>query len=255
MNMKKELVLVYLKNKILLKKDTFEIPTVDDLKNYEVEDSKYIGEYGGNNFFINSYKNNTFNEKIFEIVDMDSFKWNFGSPKSKVIASGDHLHRWYKKHKYCGKCGLILKEKEDERALQCENCNTIYFPENFPAIIVLIKNKGKILLARNIAFPEKKYSLIAGYIDVGENAEDAVRREVMEEVGLKIKNIEYYGSQSWPFTSTLMLGFHAEYDGNDNIKVDGVEIVDAGWYDKDFEIEIPTEGTIAGKMIRNYFSI
>lgn len=255
MVMKKNLVLVYLKNNILLKKDTLEIPTTDDLKDYEIENSKYLGEYDGNKFFINSYKDDNFDEKIFEIVDMDSFKWNFGSPKSKVIASGQHIHRWYKKHKHCGRCGLVLKEKKDERALQCESCNTIYFPENFPAIIVLIKNKEKVLLARNIAFPEKKYSLIAGYIEVGENAEEAVKREVMEEVGLKVKNIEYYGSQSWPFTSTLMIGFHAECDGSDKIKVDGVEIVDAGWYDKDFDIEIPTKGTIAGKIIRNYFNI
>ena len=255
MDTEKKLVLVYLKNNILLKKDTLKFPTADDLKDYMVESSKYLGKYDGDKFFINSYKNNNFDEKIFETVDMNTFKWNFGSSKSKVIASGEHIHRWYKKHRYCGKCGLVLKEKEDERALQCESCNTIYFPENFPAIIVLIKNKNKILLARNVDFPEKKYSLIAGYIDVGENAEEAVRREVMEEVGLKVKNIEYYGTQSWPFTSTLMIGFCAECDGNDKIKVDGIEIVDANWYDKDFDIEIPTEGTIAGKIIRNYFDL
>jgi len=185
---------------------------------------------------------------------MDVFKWNFGSSKSKIIASGEQLNRWYKKHKYCGRCGSILKDKKNERALHCEGCKTIYFPENFPAIIVLIKNKGKILLARNASFPENKYSLVAGYIDIGESAEEAVKREVMEEVGLNIKNIKYDGSQSWPFSSSLMLGFHAECDGSDEIKVDGIEIVDARWFDKDLEVDISTPGTIAGKMIRNFFS-
>lgn len=253
--MKKDLALIYLGNKILLKKSTQEIPSVNDLEEYQLKKSKYLGEYEGNNYFVNSYLEEHFDEKRFELINMNIFKWNFTTSKSKIIAAGEQLNRWYKRHIYCGACGTTLKEKENERVLHCESCHNVYYPENSPAIIVLIKNKEKILLARNAAFPEKRYSLIAGYIDMGETAEEAVKRETIEEAGIKVKNIEYYGSQPWPFSSSLMLGFYAECDGDDEIEVDGVEIIDAGWYGKDFDIDIPNRGAIAGQMIRDFFKI
>lgn len=171
-----------------------------------------------------------------------------------LLLRGKPILEWLHLRKYCSACGAELVDHEQEEARSCPICGTMFFPKISPAIIVLIKREdGKILLAYNRRFRHKCYSLIAGFVEAGESAEDAVRREVREEVGLEIKNICYKYSQSWPFPDSLMLGFTADYDSGE-IKVDGEEIAEADFYSIDDLPVLPGHGSIARKIIEEYIS-
>ncbi|MCL2705760.1 MAG: NAD(+) diphosphatase [Spirochaetaceae bacterium] len=162
------------------------------------------------------------------------------------------LGRWYNSTKYCSSCSGELKDSETERAKICKSCSKIFYPVISPAIIVAVTKENKILLAHNNAYPDpNRYSIIAGFVEPGESLEQTVAREVEEEVSIKIKNIKYYGSQSWPFPHSLMLGFTAEYDSGE-IKTDGVEIGAAGWFEVSNLPGIPPRSSISRTLIDNF---
>ena len=133
----------------------------------------------------------------------------------------------------------------------CTKCGAVTYPVICPAIIVAITKGDEILLAHNKNFEDNIYSIIAGFVDAGEDLESTVKREVFEEVGIKIKNIKYYGNQTWAFPNSLMIGFFAEYESGE-IKVDGKEILDAAWFKKDNLPNLPKKMTIARKMIDSF---
>lgn len=160
-----------------------------------------------------------------------------------------HILHWDKLSRYCGRCGSPTRMKDDERAKQCDNCGNIIYPRISPAIIIAIIKDDQILLAHNKRFPGKMYSLIAGFMEPGEEFEDTAAREVCEEVGIKIKNLKYFASQSWPFPDSLMVGFTCEYAGGE-IKADGHEIEHAAWFKRGHLPEIPSTISIAGRIIR-----
>jgi NAD+ diphosphatase len=164
-----------------------------------------------------------------------------------------HIMEWDKNTLYCGRCGSETSLKEAERAKMCPECGFTSFPKISPAIIVMIEKEDKLLLARSPHFPKGRYSIIAGFVEPGESIEQAVVREVMEEVGINIKNVKYFGSQPWPFPDSLMIGFTAEHAEGD-IQIDGVEIEDAGWYTKDDIPNIPGTHSISGQLIQHFIS-
>jgi NAD+ diphosphatase len=137
---------------------------------------------------------------------------------------------WARTHQFCGVCATRMVRSEGERAMKCPNCGHVAYPRIAPAMMVLVKKGPAILLARNVAVPAGgRMSALAGFLDPGESAEDAVHREVFEEVGLFVKDLRYFSSQSWPFPGSLMIAFTAEYAGGE-IKVDPVEIAEAHWF-------------------------
>jgi NAD+ diphosphatase len=154
-------------------------------------------------------------------------------------------------HKYCSKCGKELTMSRKELVKTCVKCEAEFYPKISPAIIVAVIKDDKILLARNKNFRENMFSVIAGYVDSGETLEQCVEREVQEEVSIKIKNVKYFGSQSWPYTNSLMMGFTAEYSSGD-IQVDNEEIVEADWFSYDNLPIIPGKYSIANELI-NWF--
>jgi len=161
---------------------------------------------------------------------------------------------WDINHQFCSRCGsvTVLQEKAFERL--CTSCQLSFFPRISPCIIVLIKRGDHLLMARSPHFPVGVYGLIAGFIDAGESVEEAVYREVKEEVGLQIKNLVYYGSQPWPFPDSLMMAFTADYDSGDII-MDPDEIEDAGWYKYDNLPGLPsTSLSIAMTLINNFIN-
>lgn len=162
------------------------------------------------------------------------------------------LRNWYEQNKFCGKCGTPTVAKTDERAITCPSCQTTLYPSISPAIIVAIICNNKILLARNTNFPEGFYSLVAGYTDIGESIENTIVREVKEEVGLNIKNIRYYKSQPWPFSGSMMIGFIADGDDSQTIKIDNKEIVAAAWFHRDNLPNRPPNRSIAGEIIEKF---
>jgi NAD+ diphosphatase len=146
-----------------------------------------------------------------------------------AAATGYHLHVWYRDHRYCGRCSGNLQKDKRERVLYCPSCGNTVYPRISPAVIVAVFNEDKILMTKYANREYKKYALIAGFCEIGEMAEDTVRREVMEEVGLRVKNIRYYKSQPWGFDSNLLLGYFAELDGADTITIEEAELAEAEW--------------------------
>jgi len=162
------------------------------------------------------------------------------------------LKNWYAQNKFCGKCGASTVLKKGERAIFCHSCHTTYYPKISPAIIVAIVSGDKILLARGVNFRSNFYSLVAGYVDIGESIEDAVVREVKEEVGIEIKNLRYYKSQPWPFSGSMMIGFIADADDSQPIQIDENEISEAAWFTRDNLPNHPQQRSIAGELIEKF---
>lgn len=162
-----------------------------------------------------------------------------------------HILGWEKTTRYCGRCGSLLIDRNDVRAKECGPCGHLIFPRISPAIIVAIERGDTLLLARASRFSENIYSVLAGFVEPGETLEEAVFREVKEEVGITVKNIRYFGSQPWPFPDSLMIGFNAEY-GEGEIRIDGDEIVDAKWFPADNLPDIPGPISIARQLIDSF---
>jgi len=171
-----------------------------------------------------------------------------------IAAFASHFVWWRSIYKHCPCCGKPLKEHEFERCLRCEECNENFYPVISPAIIVSVFKEGKILLAHNKNFPPKRASLIAGFVEPGESLETAVHREVMEEVGIRIKNLRYLESNPWPFPNSLMAAFTAEWESG-KLKPDGFEIEQAGWYEPNDELpDLPPKGSVARKIIDRWLT-
>ena len=149
---------------------------------------------------------------------------------------------------FCGRCGAKTVQSRTERAKICPACNRITYPRLSPAIIVLVSDGEKILLARSSRFPPGMYSIIAGFVEPGESLEHAVCREAREETGVSVRNIRYFGSEPWPFPDSLMIGFVADYAGGDVI-VDNNEIESAGWFDRDHLPLLPSTMSISRALI------
>ena len=158
---------------------------------------------------------------------------------------------WDRSHRFCGRCGEPTERMDTERARRCPRCGYLSFPRVTPAVIMRVERGDQILLARNAARGGTFWSVLAGFVEPGESLEEAVAREVREEVSLEVRHIRYFGSQSWPFPHQLMLGFTAEYAGGE-ISVDPSELVDAGWYTRDHLPNLPSKMSIARKLIDDW---
>lgn len=190
----------------------------------------------------------------FIYQDLSFFRTTSQQEIAWISMVGYHLMNWYSQNKYCGKCGTRTKQKPDERAIVCPDCNTTVYPKIAPAIIVAIVCKNKILLARSSNFKGNWYSLIAGYVDIGESLEEALIREVKEEVGLDIQHIRYYKSQPWPLSGSMMIGFVAEADDSQPVFIDDKEIAEAAWFTRGNLPQYSSNISIAGEMIEKFES-
>ena len=147
-----------------------------------------------------------------------------------AAATAYHLYQWYRDNRFCGRCGHPVEHSSRERALCCPSCGNTIYPKIAPAVIVALTDGDRIVLTRYNGRAYKRYALIAGFTEIGETAEETVRREVMEEVGLKVKSITYYKSQPWGTDSNLLLGFFCQLDGSDRITMDEDELSTAEWF-------------------------
>ena len=138
--------------------------------------------------------------------------------------------------------------RRSECAMVCPSCGYAAYPKISPAVIVLVTKGDKVLLQHNTHYRGVMWSLVAGFVDPGESLEDAVRREIREEASIEVKDIRYFGSQTWPFPSNIMIGFRTEYDSGE-LKPDGDEVVESGWFERGNLPEIPRPGSIARTML------
>ncbi len=151
-------------------------------------------------------------------------------------ATAVQLAQWYTLHQFCGRCGVKTVHSKEERAIICPKCGHIYYPRISPVVIIAITHDDRILLTMYNRRGTKRHSLVAGFVEIGETLEDAVRREIMEEVGLKVRDIRYIESQPWAFSSSLISGFRAEVDGDPTVRLntDGkAELASAEWFSRD----------------------
>ena len=165
---------------------------------------------------------------------------------------GGQLYRWYEKNRFCGHCGAKTVHQETERAMFCPECRQIIYPAVPPSVIVGIKDGDRILLTKYAHGAYRKYSLVAGYAEIGESMEQTVEREVMEEVGLRVKNITYYKSQPWPISDTFLMGYFAELDGSDQITLQEEELAEATWFYRSELPELQSHLSLTNEMIE-YF--
>ncbi|MEE1134789.1 MAG: NAD(+) diphosphatase [Methanobrevibacter sp.] len=215
--------------------------TLDD---FDVEFCLFIGKYKGkNSFVVNVYDETSF----YDLREVYEFNPDLYHIAGKAVLVRD----WYISHEFCGRCGTPTQIDEKDMMLKCPSCGQVHYPRIAPAIIVAISKENELLMAQHSYHDTIRYALIAGFVEPGESIEEAVHREVLEEVGIKIKNLKYMKSQSWPFPNSLMLGFTAEYESGD-IKVDGDEIVKAKWFKKDEIIRYDSDISISDWLIQNF---
>jgi NAD+ diphosphatase len=169
-----------------------------------------------------------------------------------LLNAAYHLAIWYRTHRYCGVCGGETAPDTHERALTCKRCGFTLFPGIAPAVIVAITDGDRLLLARNAQGTFRHYSLIAGYVEVGETAEQAVHRETLEEVGLRVKDVRFLASQPWGLSQSLMLGFHAALDGDDAITLQESELAEARWFSRDELPEAASASSVAYELIDRF---
>jgi NAD+ diphosphatase len=159
---------------------------------------------------------------------------------------------WDKNHQFCGRCAHPTKQENERFERVCTHCGLIHYPRISPSIIVLIRRDDHLLMARSPHFSPGIFGLIAGFVEPGENLEQAVKREVKEEVNLEIKNLSYFMSQAWPFPDSLMVGFFADYVSGD-IRIDPLEIETAGWYRYDQLPELPSIRISISRQLIDHF--
>ena len=166
--------------------------------------------------------------------------------------TGSQIYRWRESRRFCGCCGAKMRAGTTERSMVCTDCGHTEYPKICPAVIVAIRNGDKLLMSRYARGTYRRYALIAGYVEVGETFEECVRREVMEEVGLKVKNIRYYKSQPWSFSDSVMIGFTADLDGDDTIRLEEDELAEAGWFSRDEIVEYPPYISVGHEMMKAF---
>lgn len=186
-----------------------------------------------------------------EYVDLRSL---YEEEKWKLLAgvTASHLNHWYEEHRYCGCCGTETGFSGKERAKICPKCGNIQYPRISPVVMAAVTDGERLLVTRYAGRPYKGLALIAGFVEIGESLEQALCREVMEEVGLKVGQLHYFGSQPWGFSDSVISGFFAKLDGSSSVRLDRDELAEAVWLSKD---EIPPQNTgvsITSEMIEAF---
>lgn len=234
-------------DQLLLRKldDVWTLPYFAEMQNLPLQ---YLHPLEQNFFCANLTETNKLMDDLkwlplrqcFEILDEHLFR---------LAGTAKQIIDWDRDHQFCGHCGHAMIYHQTDRAKLCPQCGLLNYPRISPCIMAMIYRDDEILLANAPHFPKGLYSVLAGFIEAGETAEEAVHREVMEEVGLKVKNLRYIKSQSWPFSNSLMLGFTAEYDEGEII-IDPREIADAKWFKKAEIPHLPGKISLAYELIQ-----
>ena len=225
--------------------------TGDDFRWFDVEvlSKHYLGRYRG----VASYALGVQGDvpEGYGLTGLRGILGKTSMPTFYLAGRALQVVEWHNTNQYCGRCGQLTDDHPQDRAKLCKKCGLIAYPRLSPSIIVLVTKGEEMLLARNAAWPNGMFSTLAGFVEAGESIEQTVHREVFEEVGLKVNNLRYFGSQSWPFPNSLMLGFHAEYDSGD-ITCQPGEIAEAKWFNKDNLPQTPPKTAISGWLIDEF---
>jgi NAD+ diphosphatase len=200
-------------------------------------------------------------ESLGTFVDLRSVGWGVPRPEASVLAHARGLMHWRARHRFCGVCGGVCEIRSSGHMMQCTACEAQHFPRTDPAVIMLVHRGDKALLGHSTRFPRATmYSTLAGFVEPGETLEEAVRREVFEEAGIKVGSVYYHSSQPWPFPGNIMLGFYGEALTED-ITIDPEELKDARWFTRDemrncdqHGFALPRVDSIARRLIEDWLA-
>jgi NAD+ diphosphatase len=222
--------------------------TADEYRWLDIEEQArlYLGRYRGHDCYAVAGQGRL--PEGYATVDLRAWLGRVEPALFYLAGRAVQLVDWHNSHRFCGRCGTAMADHAEDRAKVCPECGLVNYPRLSPSIIVLVTRGDEMLLARNANWPTGMYSTLAGFVEVGESIEQTVHREVEEEVGVRVKNLRYLGSQSWPFPNSLMLGFHAEYDSGDIVCQEG-EIADARWFRYDELPNVPPGTAISRWLI------
>ena len=246
----KDFFLYFEGNQVLMKKekDSFAVMTFEDiqdqtLREQVMEEAEYLFCIDAFSYF--SARDALGLMKLAEeddspsICDISLFRELEPQFMGFAGITASQIYRFRKSRKYCGKCGHLMEYGTVERSMCCPACGNVEYPKISPAVTVAVINGGRLLMAKSAAGSFRRFALIAGYVEIGETFEQTVHREVMEEVGLKVKNLQYYKSQPWAFSDTEMIGYFAELDGDDRITLQESELAEARWFTREEIGEYP----------------
>ncbi|HVV68404.1 MAG TPA: NAD(+) diphosphatase [Gammaproteobacteria bacterium] len=248
---------VFKGEEILIQKiqNQMSIPELIDITAFDLQilHQHYLGVYDNTHCFVAEVAENSISPESMAFQHLrQSYEALSDNEDLFLLASrAKQILLWDKSTRFCGYCGQETTLSTTERAKTCSHCNAVFYPHVAPVILVRIHRQKQLLLARSPHFTKGIYSVLAGFVEPGESAEQTVVREVFEEVGIKIKNIQYFGSQPWPFPSNLMLAFTAEYESGE-IVIDNIEIEDAGWFSVDQLPELPKKLSLSRKLIDDF---
>ena len=238
-------ILIFKGRNVLVHKyaDQYFLPKYYEVKNDVCDELRYIFSIEGeceNNYFLycGEYPDNINEMSYLPLSEMRYIKGSGFKEMYYIVCTAFHLYKWYNDNRFCGGCGERLVHSENQRMLFCGKCGREVYPRISPAVIIGVTNGEKILLSRYAGRAYKGYALLAGFAEIGETLEQTVQREVMEEAGLKVKNIRYYKSQPGGIDENILAGFFCELDGNDTITMDKTELAEATWYNR---ADIPIE--------------
>ena len=253
----RDIILHYEADLVLLKRDNgvLRLPVLSELIEAQMpaigEKSEYLFAVDGKRFFLMNGLLTSL-PPGFEKHSTSIFREMQPGHMAFAGITGSQLYRWRNDNRYCGRCGGIMQQGSKERVLECTCCNHKVYPKISPAVIVALTHEDRLLMVKYARGNFRRFALVAGFVEIGETFEDAVRREVMEEVGLCTKNIRYYGSQPWAFSDSQMIGFFAELDGDPTVKLEQSELSESCWFSR-HEIPEPLSSiSIGAHMIRAF---
>lgn len=241
-------VIVCKENMVLLYKsrDIIVFPKVSDFECYK--SYRYLFSINGIRYFTLSDWVMENEKYTYESIEL----FRIALPKEERFAGivGYQLCSWYDSHRFCSRCSKPLRHDEKERMLRCDSCGMMNYPTISPAIIVGIVHRDKLLITKYAGRSYKRYALVAGFTEIGETLEETVKREVLEEVSLRVKDIQYYGCQPWPFTNSILVGFFAKVDGDTAIAIDEDELSEGRWISRAEMADIEDDGiTLTREMM------
>lgn len=231
-----DMIICFRDGKVLLSRgadDTLALPTLGHLGDRRTSAApRYIFRMGGRNFFLwtdtaPGAPDGFAYEPVRMLRQLRSKEVCF------AVMTAWHLYNWYRANRFCGCCGMPTEHDSRERMLRCSGCGNLIFPRISPAVIVAVTDGDRLLLSKYAGRAYTRYALLAGYTEIGETLEQTVRREVLEEVGLRVKNLRYYKSQPWGVDGNILMGFFCDLDGSDAIRIDENELSMAAWYHRD----------------------
>lgn len=213
---------------------------------------EFLGRLDGQGVFAVSVPESAVPPAGWQFEDLRRLLGRADDLQFAIAGRAFQVLEWERNHRFCGRCGTpTAGHPLGERARVCPSCRLSSYPRINPCVIVAVTRGEEILLARAQRFTRPMFSTLAGFIEAGESAEETLHREVQEEVGVSVRNLRYFASQSWPFPNNLMLGFHAEYAGGE-LRVQEEEIAEAGFYRYDALPPIPPAGSIAHALIMDF---